>query len=68
LLPGRFEELIVDRRLCLAGVPLKRSIEVERRSGAGNVDAVAARLVERINGAQHRGLGSCERRDTDRKE
>ena len=68
LLLGQLEELVVDRRLALAGMRLKRSVQIECRPGAGDVEAVAARLVERMNGAQHLGLGSCERRDTNRKE
>ena len=56
LLLGQLEELVVDRCLSLASVCLKGSIEVERRPGAGDVEAVAARLVERADGAQHRVL------------
>ena len=68
LLLGDLEELVVEGRQCFAGMRLKGSIEVERRPGAGNIDAVAARLIERMSGAQHLGLGICERRHTYRKE
>ena len=62
LLLGQLEELVVDRGQPFAGMRLKRRIEVERRPGAGDVETVAARLVERRDGAQHRALCARERR------
>ena len=49
---GCVEELVCDRIAKLAGVALQRRIEVDRRARAGDVDAVAARLVERVDGSQ----------------
>ena len=61
LLRRELEQLIVDARLIFARMCLQRCVEIQRGTGARNVEAVAARLVERMDGAQERGLRVGER-------
>ena len=49
---GFVEELVRDRVAKLAGVALQWRVEVDRRTRPGDVDAVPARLVERVDGSQ----------------
>ena len=52
-----FESLIVELAAVFAGVRLEGIVETKRRAEAGNVETVAARLVESLGRAQQPSIG-----------
>ena len=58
----RLEALIVQFAPVPAGVRLKRIIETKGRTEACDIEAVAARLVQRMSRAQQTHIGSADGR------